>query len=346
LPDDDALVERLLDGTASPEDIAGLTPGQLAAVEAYRAALEGHHGLADVWKRIEALEAHNQPSRAPLRLVRAFAERETHVVRSRWRRWHIAASILVTAMAVAGITHQWMRSHTSTSPRFVTIVAPRGQRIITHLPDGTRLIVAAASQLTYDASQFGTRDRVVTLVGQASFSVFRHDDRPFTVRAGPLVTRDVGTTFSIRAYPRAPTRVAVAEGSVTVSPSDTIVSHTHGSASRTQRPVLLTAGMAAMTPAGRRAASDTLITSAVDSAADFGWATGALVFHGTPLRDVVAAISRNSDVDMSVSDDALAALEVYVSFHAETPDQACTMLAVLAHAKCHRNGRQIVLGVR
>jgi transmembrane sensor len=339
LPDDDALVDRLLSGTASSEEIARLTPDERAAIDAYRAALDAHHGLADVWRRIEASEGRPQPARPPLTLVRTPSSTKAHGSPSRpisaprhaWRR--IAAGVAAVAIISAGVV-QWMRLHTESRPVMpVALIAPRGQRLTTRLPDGTTLVLAPDSRLTYDAARFASADRAVSLVGQARFTVVRHDDHPFTVRAGQWITRDVGTTFSVRAYADAPVRVAVAEGSVAVA---------RDASQRASSGLVLTAGMAAV--ADPSTPGDTLVAGSADSLSDFAWTTGTLTFHNTPLRDVAAAISRTSpDVDLTIQDATLANLAVTVAFHSETPDQACAMLALLAHATCHHTGYHVVL---
>jgi transmembrane sensor len=334
LPDDDALVDRLLSGTASADEIAGLTPDERAAIEAYKAALDARQGITDVWRRIEAAEPRPRPARPPLTLVRtpshaSPSHRET--LSPTLARCRTAAAILaIVGLGVAGAFH-WLHTRPDNRPiATVAIVTPRGQRLTTKLPDGTTLVLAPDSRVTYDASRFASRDREVTLVGQANFTVVHHPDRPFTVRAGQLVTRDVATIFAIRAYPEAPTRVAVAEGSVAVARSSTRL--------------VLTAGMAAVAPSDPSVASNTLIASAADSAADFGWVDGSLSFRDAPLAEIAAAFSRRFDVALVLGDSALRAQHLTIEFPpATTPDQACAMIAVLVEARCRRDGGVIRL---
>jgi ferric-dicitrate binding protein FerR (iron transport regulator) len=345
---DDSAEQRFFAGQVTPDEEAAFRAayeaagGDPATLDAGRAAFQrlmhprSEGDVNRLWRDLERrLDAPGPAVDAPKSPTVQVLPVHRH------SPWRVAAMIALVATTGAGV---WGLLTKGNASRMESFVVPRGGALRTvYMPDGTRFVLAPASQLTYDAARFGTRERVVTLIGQASFSVVHHDDRPFTVRAGPLVTRDVGTEFTVRAYPDAPARVAVAEGSVIVNRPETSDADRIPTRSASS-PILLTAGMAATTPSERDAAG--LRTGPADPAMDFGWTTDGLAFHNVPLRDVVAALSRTSDVDMTVAGDSLSGLEVNVAFHTETPDQACAMLALLAHAKCRRSGHHITLSSR
>lgn len=84
------------------------------------------------------------------------------------------------------------------------------------LPDGTQVVLKGHSQLSYSA-EFGQKKREVTLVGEAFFDVVRNTDRPFFVYTGNIVTRVLGTSFTMVAPPNASTiEVNVVSGRVSV----------------------------------------------------------------------------------------------------------------------------------
>jgi len=86
------------------------------------------------------------------------------------------------------------------------------------LPDSSTIILNDESELSYNYTR---QRREVTLVGEAYFQVNHDPRRPFYVRTGKLLTKVLGTSFSVRAYPRQKDyMVAVTEGLVQVSDDD------------------------------------------------------------------------------------------------------------------------------
>jgi|GEM_PF-517195 len=65
------------------------------------------------------------------------------------------------------------------------------------LPDGTRVVLSPGSVLKYPI-QF-QNERKVLLEGEANFSV-THQNEPFLVIAGDMVTKVLGTRFTVRAF--------------------------------------------------------------------------------------------------------------------------------------------------
>jgi transmembrane sensor len=88
------------------------------------------------------------------------------------------------------------------------------------LPDGTQVILKGESKISY-ARQFSGKKREVNLVGEAFFDVIRNPDRPFFVYSGNIVTRVLGTSFSMVAPENASTiEVNVVSGRVSVYESE------------------------------------------------------------------------------------------------------------------------------
>ncbi len=88
-----------------------------------------------------------------------------------------------------------------------------GERRSVHLPDGSTVLLDSRSSLRV---AFTAATRQVELDhGQALFSVVHDPRRPFLVRAGATVIRDVGTQFDVKERPD-DTVVTVVEGRVAV----------------------------------------------------------------------------------------------------------------------------------
>lgn len=84
------------------------------------------------------------------------------------------------------------------------------------LSDGSMVTLKKGSRLQV-AVNFGVENRTVYLTGEAFFNIQKDTQRPFLVYAGGIVTKVLGTSFSIRAYNNeTKTSVQVKSGHVTV----------------------------------------------------------------------------------------------------------------------------------
>ena len=94
-----------------------------------------------------------------------------------------------------------------------------GQKITRHtLPDGSIISLNAASKVSYPEKFVGDQ-REVHLEGEAFFDVKRDKEKPFVIRAQGSVTKVLGTSFNINAYPGENiVEIAVLSGKVAVFP--------------------------------------------------------------------------------------------------------------------------------
>ncbi len=189
-----------------------------------------------------------------------------------------------------------------------------GQRASLRLSDGTRVILGVASTLRPSAD-FDRGAREVVLEGEAYFEVVHDERRPFTVRAGDLVTKDLGTEFTVRAYHEdTHARVVVRQGQVAIqSAASTNVSH------RVVEPGQL----------GRLNAAGELAVEAADTTAYFAWTTGRLVFRGTPLHDAVIQLGRWYGVDVQLASPELGARRLTASFENQPAVDALRWIATV-----------------
>lgn len=80
------------------------------------------------------------------------------------------------------------------------------------LPDSSRIWLNKDSRISYPED---FRKRTVTLEGEAYFEIARDTLRPFEIYSGQTITRVLGTSFNIRAYPEEQqVKVDVTEGRV------------------------------------------------------------------------------------------------------------------------------------
>jgi transmembrane sensor len=230
--------------------------------------------------------------------------------------WALAASVVI---ALAGAVRVGVIRHAAAAGAREFVTAP-GQRLSVALIDGTRVTLAPASRLMVPGG-YASGDRSVRLEGEGYFAVVHDAAHPFAVRARGVETRDVGTTFDVRAYPEdAGTRVAVAEGAVSV---DNVPAR---------------AGDVATVVAGRVA-----LAHRGDVSDYLAWVQGALVFDGTPLRDAVREIARAYDLDITLADSGLADRTITARIGNEPVDDVLEAVTRVVGATWERRGRTVIV---
>ncbi len=84
------------------------------------------------------------------------------------------------------------------------------------LPDGSSVILGEGSLISLPVA-YGEKTRDVYLTGEAFFEVVKNPAVPFLVHAQEIVTKVLGTSFHVRAFPdQSDTRVLVKTGKVSV----------------------------------------------------------------------------------------------------------------------------------
>ncbi len=124
-----------------------------------------------------------------------------------WKKWAIAASIIL----MLGIGFLW-KSHFSSSDIAVysklisdssnpltEVINNSSSELAVKLPDGSKAILKPNSRLSYTKTFEGKR-REVYLAGEAFFEVKRNPTKPFMVYANGLITKVLGTSFSVKAF--------------------------------------------------------------------------------------------------------------------------------------------------
>lgn len=197
-----------------------------------------------------------------------------------------------------------------------------GQRANVTLPDGSTVVLNVASRMEVP-SHFGRGGRVVQLTGEAAFSVHHKSGTPFRVITGSNETTVLGTEFLVSRYHGdSVATVIVQSGKVSV---DNIV-----------------------VSAGERVlASDNWVTSPVAAdASAFTFVTGALTMHETSLRDAIPILNRWYDVDIWISNNAIAEQRIAGTFQAGAVGDLVEMLELALDVDVVRNGRRLTINQR
>jgi transmembrane sensor len=281
---------------------------------------------SEVWARLEGevgRAGETEPARSARRPTLALPAR-------RWSAGaQIAAAALLTAVGAAAVGALLFRagSH-EPAPAFRVATTARGQRATFRLPDGTHVMLGVASRLRYPASLDGA-SREITLEGEAYFEVVHNERSPFVVHAGDLVAKDLGTEFTVRAYPEdARARVVVREGRVGIRAVEA-----PPAAER-----IVAAGQV-----GRLRDREEPVVEQADTAALFAWTQGRLVFDRTPLRDALPQLGRWFDLDFRLADSVLGDVPLTATLTTHPTPDVLDNLAASLGMRQRRVGRVVTL---
>lgn len=92
---------------------------------------------------------------------------------------------------------------------------PKGQKLTTYLPDGSKVILNSLSEIRYK-SPFVGNERVIELKGEAFFEVKKNVYRPFKVISKGITTTALGTSFNVNGKNDNHVEVALVTGKVRV----------------------------------------------------------------------------------------------------------------------------------
>lgn len=247
--------------------------------------------------------------------------------RTLWPYATIAASVAL----LIGVWTMWKPAKET---KQIAITAPALQQAPKKkvlLPDGSAVWLNAGSKLEYTA-QFGKKDRVVILEGEAFFDIVKNADHPFLVKTATFAVRVLGTSFDVRAYPQEDTAVAaLVQGSIEIllkgnedkgislRPNEKLtipVFHTTTAANEKNEPVTMPLIKAPLT---------TLRDSVVTETA---WVQNKLAFKHMALEQVARLMGQWYNADIRFKNESKKSLYFSGVFEKEDLEQALTVLSL------------------
>jgi len=150
------------------------------------------------------------------------------VARTTWQTgWAVAATLLIVLLAGWG----WFLNQQRPVTVYKDLVAnaavpmqevrndgPKSRLVL--LADGSSVVLQPNSRISYPTSFTAHRNREVYLTGEAFFEVAKNPHRPFLVYADKLITKVLGTSFTVRAVAKEAVEVLVKTGRVSVFTRD------------------------------------------------------------------------------------------------------------------------------
>lgn len=322
---------RYISGEASPDETARV-----------RAWLAAEPGRAELLSRLEASLQQLPDSAAAdvdvesaLAAVKSrFAEARVYELAPRRSNRHLLRAAAAAVVLVGG-SLIWKAAQDSergpalaAAQYYETGVAETDSL---RLPDGTRVVLAPGTRLTL-AAGYGSKARVVELNGEALFDVQHDDARPFSVRTGTAIIRDIGTTFTVRNVAGLNVEVAVTAGSVVL----------HAGTDDESKGVVLQAGDLGVFD--RSGVANVYVGAVSD--ADTAFVSGRLVFREASLNEVAAELKRWYGIELLVEDRTLAARHITASFHGESKEQVLNVLGLALGVQIELNGDTAVIDSR
>lgn len=244
-------------------------------------------------------------------------------LKARNQRWNAARTGIATLVFAAISTGWWLDYSAET----ITHSTGIGQRRSIELADGSQIELNAKTQLSVRVSWL--RREIQLQEGEAIFNVSHEKIRPFTVQAGTLQIRDIGTRFNVRKRQDG-TVVSVLEGEVEVKPEHAWLGQNvkAGFSCKMDED----GHLHAIEPANLEQAS--------------GWLDGRLTFNHTPLSQVVAELERHHDVHFVFSDVTLRNETLSGAFEAADLNPFLHAIEKILPVRTQRQKQTIVLSRR
>jgi transmembrane sensor len=214
-----------------------------------------------------------------------------------------------------------------------SVIAPRGSKALTILPDGTVVWLNAGSKIKYKITA-GKPAREVTLEGEAYFNVSKDLDHPFTVKAAEMIIKAYGTEFNVKAYPEEKVISAtLVKGSVSVEIKD----------KPSNKTMLKPNDQAIYYKPTPERSENFLVSKGINPALYTLWINDRLQIKGETLEDLAVMLERKYDVTIKFDDNSLRDLRFTGIIENETVEQILELIKISSNVDYRIDGRQIWL---
>lgn len=192
------------------------------------------------------------------------------------------------------------QSDTSDILVYNTVTVPRGGEYKLTLSDGSVVWVNSESEITYPVT-FSTKQREISLKGEAFFEIKKDNNRPFIVRTHQFDIRVTGTQFNVRSYPEDIASATLAQGSIQLEESNHITP--------------LEPGQQASLINGKIQVRDIDLEEAI------AWRYEAFCFKHRPLESLLNEIARWYDIEIFYQNNEVRSYHFTAWFRRSTPIQ-------------------------
>lgn len=156
---------------------------------------EKNNAMSAIWDEIE-IPPNNNTYKALERVKNTIRQIESKKKRLKMRRVLLGSTAVIIPILLLLGGYFYINQDV----KMVEVLTSTNQQKQCTLSDGTTILLNSCSKVTYP-SEFKDSVRVVTLIGEAYFSVASDVTKPFIVKTKDLSVRVLGTQFNISAYP-------------------------------------------------------------------------------------------------------------------------------------------------
>lgn len=219
--------------------------------------------------------------------------------------------------------------------QYNTLTTPRGGKYEVMLPDGTSVLLNAASSLRFPTA-FPGRNREVVLSGEAYFEVAKNASQPFRVKLQSQngtdperVVEVLGTSFNIMAYQdESVIKTTLVTGSVRVTSEGTAA--------------LLSPGQQAVMD---KASPEHIQVKKTGIEEAIAWKNNEFYFSNTDIYSIMRQISRWYNVDVRYED----SLQVFLNGNIQksvNASQVFKMLELTGEVRFKTAGREVIVSAK
>lgn len=198
----------------------------------------------------------------------------------------------------------------------------RGEHKYIVLEDGTQVWLNANSTLSYP-EKFDSKKREVYLSGEAFFDVKHAEKIPFHIHSAGIVTKVLGTSFNIKAYPNQQNvSVAVQRGKVEVLKTN-------------KKIATLTKGEKIKINEKATVRKSEIIKEEKTEALEVGaWQRGYLIYRDEVFEDIISDMEQIYNTRIDIEKDSLKSISVTTSFTQDIgAEKALSILCKLVDAE-------------
>lgn len=208
----------------------------------------------------------------------------------------------------------------------VSFVTLRGDKKEIYLPDGSKLVLNADSELTYPKA-FNDSIREVTLVGEAFFDIKRNVNKPFIVNTNSIKIRVLGTSFNVKSYSKdKKVETTLVTGKVEVLKDK-------------ETPIILAPSQKAVF----YKKENKLEIEEVQSLNVVAWKEGKLIFDKTPLQEVVKDLERKYNTKIIINSKNLLNYEYTGTFDNLSFEEVLKLLTISSPIEYSFKNEKIIL---
>jgi ferric-dicitrate binding protein FerR (iron transport regulator) len=225
------------------------------------------------------------------------------------------AAILVVALMAYYIYN--VTSQVEEQQQFCEVIAPRGEKSIVVLPDGSSVHLNSESRITYNTDFENKRE--VSLEGEAFFEVTHHEALTFKVQTANYSVVVHGTRFNVSAYENEKTQTTLFEGSVSLQNGE--------------KEILLQPGEMATFQDG------SFSVGKADLDGVNAWTDKRFVFNSIRFEELIKKLERWYDVKINIEDQELNDIIYSGTFkNEETIWQVLDVLSISENISYERTG--------